>query len=185
MRYLSCLSFVLFALTFAAQKPVKNRALDSLYPYKKAALCSAILPGGGQIYNSIHSSKRKNAFWKVPLIYAGLGASTFLLIQNQQTVNSIKTEYAARQLGPPQNPLWFDYDNFALISLYDQYARFRDLSILGVGAVYLFQILDAAVEAHFLNFNVSKDLSLQLLPYASPQNLGCTAKITFKSMNKR
>jgi hypothetical protein len=56
---------------------------------------------------------------------------------------------------------------------------------LGVGAVYLFQILDAAVEAHFLHFNVSKDLSLQLMPYATPQNLGCTAKITFKSMNKR
>jgi hypothetical protein len=168
-------------LTFAAQKPVKNRALDSLYPYKKAALCSAILPGGGQIYNSIHSSKRKNAFWKVPLIYAGLGASSFLLIQNQQTVNSIKTEYAARQIGPALNPLWIDYDNFALISLYDQYARFRDLSILGVGAVYLFQILDAAVEAHFLRFDVSKDLSLRFIPYASPQSLGCTAKFTFKS----
>ncbi|NBP28713.1 MAG: hypothetical protein EBV23_03915 [Flavobacteriia bacterium] len=117
MRYLSCLSFVLFAFTFAAQKPVKNRALDSLYPYKKAALCSAILPGVGQVYNSIHSSKRKNAYWKVPLIYAGLGATSFLLIQNQQTVNSIKTEYAARQIGPALNPLWIDYDNFALISL--------------------------------------------------------------------
>jgi len=181
MRYLSCLSFVLFAFTFAAQKPVKNRALDSLYPYKKAALCSAILPGVGQVYNSIHSSKRKNAYWKVPLIYAGLGATSFLLIQNQQTVNSIKTEYAARQIGPALNPLWIDYDNFALISLYDQYARFRDLSILGVGAVYLFQILDAAVEAHFLRFDVSKDLSLRFIPYASPQSLGCTAKFTFKS----
>jgi hypothetical protein len=172
-------------LTFTAQKPVKNSALDSLYPYKKAALCSTLLPGAGQIYNSIQSSKRKNAYWKVPLIYAGLGATSFLLIQNQKTVNSIKTEYAARQIGPAQNAVWMDYDNFALIALYDQYARFRDLSILGVGAVYLFQILDAAVEAHFLRFDVSKDLSLQFMPYANPYSVGCTAKFTSNSIALR
>jgi len=185
MKCLSCLVFLMFTVCLTAQKPIKNKALDSLYPYKKAALFSAILPGGGQIYNSVNALKHKNAYWKVPLIYAGLGATSLLLIQNQQTINSLKTEYNARQIGPPVNPKWVDYDNLALISLYDQYARLRDLSILGVGAVYLFQILDAAVEAHFLHFNVSKDLSLQLMPYASPQNLGCTAKITFKSMNKR
>lgn len=181
MKCLSCLVFCMITVCLTAQKPIKNKALDSLYPYKKAALFSAILPGAGQIYNSVNASKRKNAYWKVPLIYAGLGATSFLLMQNQQTINSLKTEYNARIIGPPVNPKWVDYDNLALISLYDQYARLRDLSILGVGAVYMVQILDAAVEAHFLHFDVSKDLTLQFLPFAAPQRFGCTAKLTFKS----
>jgi hypothetical protein len=55
--------------------------------------------------------------------------------------------------------------------LYDQYARQRDLAILGIGAVYVFQILDAAVEAHFLHFDVSKDLSLTIRPSMLSRNV--------------
>jgi hypothetical protein len=57
-----------------------------------------------------------------------------------------------------------DYDNIALVSLYDQYARLRDFSILGLGGVYLIQMMDAAVEAHFLHFDVSKNLALDVRP---------------------
>ena len=154
---------------------------DSVIPFKKAALLSACIPGGGQVYNSIHTSGRKNAFWKVPLIAAGIGGTTYLLIQNQRLVQSIKTEYNQRQIGGAVNPNWVDYDDLALVSLYDQYARLRDLSILGIGAVYAIQILDAAVEAHFLSFDVSKDLSLLIRPsLINSSALGMTAKITLK-----
>ncbi|MBM3164169.1 MAG: hypothetical protein FJZ80_01800 [Bacteroidetes bacterium] len=180
MKLLFYLSLTLLGMNALAQKPQKNPALDSLYPYKKTALLSAMVPGLGQIYNSIHSTKHQHAFWKVPLIYAGLGATTWLLIQNQLTVNSLKTEYNARQTGPPLNPRWMDYDTYALLSLYEQFASLRDVSILGVGAVYLFQILDAAVEAHFLNFSISKDLSLNFTPYGNSLGIGCSAKLTFK-----
>jgi hypothetical protein len=154
---------------------------DSVIPYKKAAILSAFLPGAGQIYNSIHTSGRKNAYWKVPLIAAGIGGTTFLLIQNQRLVQSIKTEYDQRIVAGPSNPLWFDYDNLALVSLYDQYARQRDLAILGIGAVYAFQILDAAVEAHFLHFDVSKDLSLTIHPSMVSRNvLGMRASFSLR-----
>ena len=154
---------------------------DSVIPFKKAALLSACIPGGGQVYNSIHTSGRKNAFWKVPLIAAGIGGTTYLLIQNQRLVQSIKTEYNQRQIGGAVNPNWVAYDDLALVSLYDQYARLRDLSILGIGAVYAIQILDAAVEAHFLSFDVSKDLSLLIRPSViNSSALGMTAKITLK-----
>lgn len=159
----------------------QKQLIDSVIPYKKAALLSACVPGGGQIFNSIHTNGRKNAFWKVPLIAAGIGGTTYLLIQNQRLVQSIKTEYNQRQLGGVTNPNWVDYDDLALVSLYDQYARLRDLSILGIGAVYAIQILDAAVEAHFLRFDVSKELSLLIRPSViNRSSLGLTAKITLK-----
>lgn len=152
---------------------------DTVYPFRKAAFLSACVPGAGQIYNSFHTTGRKNAFWKVPLIVAGMGGATYVLIQNQKIVQSIKTEYNQRQNTGPVNPLWLDYDDMALVSLYDQYAQLRDLSILGVGAVYFIQIMDAAVEAHFLHFDVSKDLSLDLQPILLRNHIGFNAKFHF------
>jgi hypothetical protein len=40
---------------------------------------------------------------------------------------------------------WEQYDNEGILTLYNQYLTKRDLSILGVGAVYLFQIVDAGI----------------------------------------
>ena len=167
MKLLAVL-LILLCIRLGFSQDVVN---DSVIPYKKAAILSACIPGAGQIYNSIHTSGRKNAFWKVPLIAAGIGGTTYLLLQNQRLVSSIKTEYDQRMVTGPFNPLWIDYDNLALVSLYDQYARQRDLAILGIGAVYVFQILDAAVEAHFLHFDVSKDLSLTIRPSMLSQHV--------------
>ena len=168
-----------------AQAKQKDRALDSIYPFKKAVLFSAVVPGSGQIFNSMHHSQRKNAYWKVPLIYAGLGATAWLIFQNQQTVQSIKTEYSLRQIAAPVDPTWMNYDDLALVSLYDQYARRRDLCILGMGAVYLFQLLDAAVEAHFLHFSVTPNLSMNLQPYVIPRAFGCSATLHLNSNIRR
>lgn len=174
---LTCIVFSIHVMLVNGQK----QANDSVIPYKKAALFSACLPGAGQVYNSIHTSGRKHAFWKVPLIAAGIGATTYLLIQNQQLVQGIKIEYKQRQIGGVLNPNWSAYDDLALVSLYEQYARLRDLSILGIGAIYAIQILDAAVEAHFLHFDVSKDLSLSLRPtFVYSSSVGFSAKITLK-----
>jgi hypothetical protein len=175
MKLLILFSFVACTLgLISAQQTSK----DTLIPYRKAALFSACLPGAGQVYNSIHTTGRKNAFWKVPLIAAGLGGTTYILIQNQRMVQGIKSEYAVRQTGSIGDPQWLDYDDQALVSLYEQYARLRDLSILGIGAVYALQILDAAVEAHFLNFDVSKNLSLKVRPSVSTDlRFGLTAKL--------
>jgi len=76
---LSVIVFSIHIVLINGQKQLK----DSVIPYKKAALLSACIPGGGQVFNSIHTSGRKNAFWKVPLIAAGIGGTTYLLIQNQ------------------------------------------------------------------------------------------------------
>lgn len=132
---------------------------------KKAMIMSAIVPGSGQIYNHRAMPKgQKKAFWKVPLIYAGLGATGYFLINNQLTQKALKQEYSNRMDGKPTDPQWEQYDDQGVLTLYNQYLDRRDLSILGFAAVYAFQIADAGIEAHFVRFDISKDLSLQIRP---------------------
>jgi hypothetical protein len=140
---------------------------DSIpHPFKKAMLYSACLPGAGQVYNSIKSTVgHKKAYWKVPLIYAALGTTSYFLISNQLTQKSLREEYSFRTINnTTSNSEWEQYDNDAVLTLYKQYLNMRDLSILGIAAVYFIQIADAGVEAHFLHFDVSDKLTLKIEP---------------------
>ena len=141
---------------------------DSLRPHtiRKDVILSAVLPGAGQVYNHIHMPKgSKKAFWKVPLIYTGLGASSYFLVKNQRTQRSLMQEHILRQDNEPGNIQWSEYTNDQdILTLYNQYQNWRDLSIIAVGIVYLLQLTDAGVEAHFVNFDVSENLSMAFSP---------------------
>jgi hypothetical protein len=154
---------------------------DTIHSPKKATIYSAILPGLGQIYNHNNMPKgSRKAYWKVPIIYSGLGATGFFLISNQLSQKALKQEYTNRIEGNATDPKWSAYDNAGVLTLYNQYLNRRDLSILGFAAVYLFQIVDANVEAHFVNFDVSEDLSLQVEPVLLPSlSAGLTLKLNF------
>jgi hypothetical protein len=158
-------SVIIFLLCFTARTQAVETDTSSVHPFNKAVLFSAILPGGGQVYNSIIKKKGfRHAIWKVPLIYAGLGATIYTLIENQNSQQSLRAEYTSRLDGIVSNPEWSSYDDQGVLYLYRQYLDQRDLSILAIGAVYLFQILDAGVESHFISFDVSEDLSLRVQP---------------------
>ncbi|MFO7863352.1 MAG: DUF5683 domain-containing protein, partial [Salinivirgaceae bacterium] len=43
--------------------------------------------------------------------------------------------------------------------------RFRDLNYIGFGFLYLLQILDATVEAHLFEYDISDDLTLRYQPF--------------------
>ncbi|PIE86642.1 MAG: hypothetical protein CSA03_04265 [Bacteroidetes bacterium] len=141
---------------------------DTVRPHsiRRAILYSAVVPGAGQVYNHLAMPKgKKKAFWKVPLIYAGLGATGYFLITNQLEQKRLKEEYTYRQ----DNLTWkyteyAPYDDAGVLTLYNQYLNWRDLSILAVGAVYILQLVDAGVEAHFVDFDVSEDLSISVDP---------------------
>lgn len=161
------LAFFVFALLIFNSGRCQNATEDTSYvhPFNKAVLLSAIAPGGGQIYNSIKKKKGfRHAIWKVPLIYGGLGATIYMLTQNQSLQKSLRTEYTNRLNGLVVDPEWAVYDDQGVLYLYQQYLDQRDLSILAVAGVYLFQILDAGVSSHFINFDVSEDLSLRIQP---------------------
>jgi hypothetical protein len=167
-------------LLFGQENPIKKTDSSSYY-FKKAVLLSACLPGAGQVFNSSKMTNgRKNAYWKVPLIYAGIGAAGYFLVTNQQMKNNLKNEYSLRQLGGGSQQ-WVDYDDQAVLSLYQQYLDLRDLSILALGAVYLLQIIDAGVEAHFIKFDVSDQLSLSIDPSLMNLNSpGFRLKMSFR-----
>ena len=145
-------------------QPTANDSLPE-HPYRKSIMFSALIPGGGQIHNSIVKKKGfRHAIWKVPLIYGALGGASYTLIQNHQAQKSLKNEYLERLNGNVVDPEWSIYDDQSVLYLYRQYLDLRDLSILAIGAIYFLQILDAGVESHFINFDVSDNLSLNVNP---------------------
>jgi hypothetical protein len=166
------IAFLSFSTLLFAQKS-DTLVVDSIpvHSVKKAVILSAIIPSSGQIYNHLAIEKgvkgKNKVYWKVPLIYSALGATSYFLIQNQLNQLSAKNEYKFRDANPSIEFLdikWQDYDKEGILSMYQKYSTRRDLSILAFGAVYLIQIIDAGIEAHFVNFDISEDLSLKINP---------------------
>lgn len=178
MRLLLCI--LILCPSFYAQESIPPKDSIELAFHQKSMLYSAIVPGAGQVRNSIASPLHNHAIWKVPLIYAGLGATGYFLVTNQQMQLSLKQEYTNRLEGGVLNPKWAAYDNYAVLQLYRQYLDWRDLSILGMAAVYLFQVAEAGAEAHFVQFETSPDLSLSLDPVLFPnQTFGLKLQLSF------
>jgi hypothetical protein len=156
------------------------------HPSKKAMLYSAILPGAGQIYNHIHlprESRRKwNAYWKVPLIYGALGGSVYMLVSSQKEIGMLKSEYDYRLNGVGSaNIEYSQFDNQAITQLVGANQTRRDIFILTSVLVYFINVIDANIEAHFINFDVSRDLSMQIRPVATAQGtFGLGMNLRFK-----
>lgn len=157
---------------------------DTLHSPKKAALYSALLPGAGQVYNHRAMPKRKkNAFWKVPIIYGGLGATAYFAINNHILQRQLKDEYTFRvQNNGATNLAGYEqYDNQGILTLFEQSQRSRDLMIFAFIAVYGLNVVDAHVEAHFVNFDVSKGLSLSISPVMmQPTTPGLSLSLNFR-----
>lgn len=162
---------------------------DSSHSPKKATIMSAVLPGLGQIYNDIHkpSNKRSRLWWKLPLIYGGLGTGAYFFIQNQKEYSFFRDkrlellDSGNSSISIEGYPYSLDDDD--LKSLTDQYARWRDLSVVGTLAVYLINIIDANVEGTLIHFDSSDDLSFEIRPasgFVSYQAYaGASLKLTF------
>ncbi len=174
---------VFLFLTFSSLLFSQNKELDSLkqdtipqHSVKKAVIYSTIFPGAGQVYNYLDIEKgtkgKNNIFWKVPLMYASIGAAGYFLVKNESTQLALKKEYNYRKdnNGLYSNPNYYDYDSLTILSEYNRYLTKRDLSILLFGATYLFQIIDAGIAAHFVKFDISDDLTLQIRPKLLNQN---------------
>jgi hypothetical protein len=141
----------------------------NLHSPKKAARLSLFLPGAGQVYNAMAMPKGKRLGWlKVPVIYAGLGATAYLFAENQVLQRNYKKEYINRVKEGLPPGAYFDgfevFDNQALIQLHEAHKSSRNMMGIGFLAVYGLNVLDALVQAHFVDFDVSEDLSLHVRP---------------------
>ena len=175
------LYFFILASTAFGQDTIKQKDSVKLQYHQKSMLYSALIPGWGQIRNTIDAPQHNNEIWKIPLIYGGLGVAGYFLVSNQQTQRELKQEYTNRINGGNLDPTWAAYDDPAILQLYRQYLDWRDLSILGFAAMYLFQIADAGAEAHFVHFDTNPDLSISIQPSFTPyQYLGAKIQLTFR-----
>ena len=127
----------------------------------RAAMLSAALPGAGQIYN------RK--YWKVPIIYAGFGAVVYYANAYNTEYQKWRKAYTYRVDGNPNTV--DDYPDFSedyLRRAMNYFRRNLELTYIAGGFIYLLGILDATVDAHLLDFDVSEDLTLKLKPALIP-----------------
>jgi hypothetical protein len=147
--------------------------IDPLAP-SRAAFYSAILPGLGQVYNK--------KYWKVPLVYGAMGTSLYFYFDNNKKYNQYRDAYKRRLAGFNDDEFQYLDDN-RLISAQRFYQRNRDLSLLITAAFYILNIVDANVDAHLMQFNVSDDLSV--VPDVYPNdinqnpNVGLTLNLKF------
>lgn len=119
----------------------------------KAAFYSAVLPGLGQAYN-----KR---YWKIPIVYAGLGAGIYFYSVNDREYNRYRDAYKRRLAGYTDDEFQGILEDATLVDAQKKFRRQKEISILATAAIYILNIIDANVDAHLRQFNVDEDLSLQ------------------------
>lgn len=121
----------------------------------KASILSAVIPGAGQVYNK--------KYWKVPIIYASLTTSIYFIYDNQNKLKTYQDAYISRSNGGADE--YIDvYNDSQLLTIVDYYERNRDVSYIITAAIYLLNIVDASVDAHMFDFDISEDLSLKTSP---------------------
>ncbi len=161
--YISLLfSFVCFGQSIE-QKKIKSA--------KKSSFLSAVLPGAGQVYNK--------KYWKVPVIYASLASGIYFIYENQSKLNNYTDAYVNRSNGSIDKYIDI-YNDSQLMTIIDYYERNRDLSYIVTAIIYLLNIVDASVDAHLFDFDISEDLSLKTAPKIISTNRGNSPILSLK-----
>lgn len=134
----------------------------------KAFALSMILPGTGQIYNK--------SYIRLPFVYGAVGGMGTVMVIRIKQYNCLKEAYKANIDGGifvPTDKTEFCmdvaniHDPARLRSLRDQANANRQLAIIGFALVWLAQGIDAYVDAHLKEFNISDELSIDFGSKAS------------------
>ena len=129
---------------------------DPLAP-SRAAFYSAVIPGLGQAYNK--------KYWKIPIIYAGMATGVFLYIRNQNDFNRFRDAFKSRLAGFTDDEFFGDGDtpiisNDRLMDAQLSAQKNKDYSLVTIIAFYALNIIDANVDAHLRQYDISDDLSI-------------------------
>ena len=145
--------FCFFLISFANAQDLT----EPIQSPRKAAILSSTLPGLGQIYNK--------KYWKIPIIYAGLLTSAYYINDNNVQYKRYKDAYLKRLDNNQDNDDFVgEYSSGDLLILKDFYRRNREVSILCFVGTYIINVLDASVDAHLFDYDISEDISLQITP---------------------
>ncbi|MCD7710340.1 MAG: DUF5683 domain-containing protein [Porphyromonadaceae bacterium] len=161
----------------------------------KAVWLSALCPGLGQIYN--------RSYWKLPIIIGGYLGLIYATNWNARYYNDYSTAYQDAMDNDPNttsyinflaynrrnDPEWIE-DNMtwlqsAMKKKKDFYRRYRDMCIISMIGVYFVAMLEAYVDAHLYNFDISENLTMKVAPTViepvrySSASIGFQCAITF------
>jgi hypothetical protein len=145
---------------------------EKVHSPHKAAIYSAILPGLGQAYNK--------KYWKIPLVYGGFAAFGYFIGFNNNNYQVSKNAYRDLTDGDDSTTSYlklkqieyYNLDNpsdverlkHGLLRRQDYFRRNRDLLVILTIGFYGLNIIDASVDAHFFNWDISDDLTLRWQP---------------------
>ncbi|MDR1345557.1 MAG: DUF5683 domain-containing protein [Bacteroidales bacterium] len=141
---------------------------DTVNPKKHSPTTAALLsliPGGGQIYNK--------KWWKVPIIYAGLGASGYFMYHYGKLTRHYQLEYRYRVSADTALRALCDsklasHDDQNILSAKNNFQRNLEIAIAATVIIYVLNFIDALVDAHLFDFDVSDKLSLRIAPALLP-----------------
>jgi hypothetical protein len=176
---LTCISIQLYSQNeptiSGEQIPIQNNPLKYHSPHK-ATIYSALIPGLGQIYNE--------KYWKLPVIYGLTGIFIYSFDYNNNQYNKYTNAYIDFKSGKIN---FFEGYTSAdvLDKIRDNFKRNRDLNVISLAAIYLLNVIDATVDAHLFDYDISEDLSLNVQPsllssYNNQSTIGISLKINFK-----
>jgi hypothetical protein len=175
--FLWCSFLILFYLTgFSAYgqqvagDTIKSKGNTEFHSPRKATIYSAVLPGLGQIYNK--------KYWKLPFVYGGFVAFGYFINLNNNNYliysqaysditdnNPLTNSFLDLNLNPGLlSPDKLDQLTENLQSGKDYWRRNRDYVIIFTALFYAANIIDASVDAHFFNFDISDDLTMNWVP---------------------
>ena len=169
-NYITLLLFFFFAIPLFAQEDSIAVSPEEIIPespdYKpydplspaRAAFYSAVLPGLGQAYNG--------KYWKIPIVYTALGVGVYFYLNNDKEYDRYRDAYKSRLAGQTDDEFISEtgeelLSTEGLIEAQKFYQRNKEISLLVIVGMYALNIIDANVDAHLQQFNVSEDLSLK------------------------
>ena len=125
----------------------------------KAALLSALIPGIGQVYNK--------KYWKIPILYGGMVTFAIVYNFNNKRYRFFRDNLIYSIDNNPDttvDPLYVNVDLNGFKRARDYHRRYRDMTVIISFLLYGWNIVDAAVDAHLMEFNVDEDITVSIKP---------------------
>lgn len=148
-----------------------------------ATFRSAVLPGWGQIYNK--------KYWKLGLIYPALGITAGVFNYNVKTYKELRQAFGQRlradTVPGADTLIALKYRSLSAQSLRSYRNEFRqniDYTVLVFIIFWGLNVIDATIDAHLKNFDVSDDISLKIKPGFNPVTNTSGLSFVFSLKNK-
>ncbi len=164
-----------------------NYSTNDVSDVKKATTLSMICPGAGQVYNQ--------SYWRLPFVMGLFATTIYVYDWNNRGYQRFKQAYTLR-LDYDNNPDNYPngsvdefggaYSASLLQSYRDSYRRNRDYAVILTLGVYLLQVMDAHVDAHLKDFDISDDLTMRVQPtinYYSLSDSGASSPVCGLNFN--